>query len=121
MPTAHLDRLANDTPDVRKTLPLDDALLRAAITEVSNRVGAPVISKKMVLATPESTYHAVGRTLDVTDDVIDLLGLTGVSAAAAKEALNGLMSPNGKPVTEKLQSDRLSGRIPLGQLTTPEK
>ena len=121
LPTAHLDRLANDTPDVRKTLPLDDALLRAAITEVSNRVGAPVISKKMVLATPESTYHAVGRTLDVTDDVIDLLGLTGVSAAAAKEALNGLMSPNGKPVTEKLQSDRLSGRIPLGQLTTPEK
>ena len=121
LPTAHLDRLANDTPDVRKTLPLDDALLRAAITEVSNRVGAPVISKKMVLATPESTYHAVGRTLDVTDDVVDLLGLTGVSAAAAKEALNGLMSPNGKPVTEKLQSDRLSGRIPLGQLTTPEK
>ena len=121
LPTVVLDRLANDTPDVRKTLPLDDALLRAAITEVSNRVGAPVISKRMVLATPESTYHAVGRTLDVTDDVIDLLGLTGVSAAAAKEALNGLMSPNGKPVTEKLQSDRLSGRIPLGQLTTPEK
>lgn len=121
LPTVLLDRLANDTPDVRKTLPLDDALLRAAITEVSNRVGAPVISKKMVLATPESTYHAVGRTLDVTDDVVDLLGLTGVSAAAAKEALNGLMSPNGKPVTEKLQSDRLSGRIPLGQLTTPEK
>ena len=121
LPTAVLDRLANDTPDSRKTLPLDDALLRAAITEVSNRVGAPVISKRMVLATPESTYHAVGRTLDVTDDVIDLLGLTGVSAAAAKEALNGLMSPNGKPVTEKLQSDRLSGRIPLGQLTTPEK
>lgn len=121
LPTVLLDRLANDTPDVRKTLPLDDALLRAAITEVSNRVGAPVISKRMVLATPESTYHAVGRTLDVTDDVIDLLGLTGVSAAAAKEALNGLMSPNGKPVTEKLQSDRLSGRIPLGQLTTPEK
>ena len=121
LPTVLLDRLANDTSDVRKTLPLDDALLRAAITEVSNRVGAPVISKKMVLATPESTYHAVGRTLDVTDDVVDLLGLTGVSAAAAKEALNGLMSPNGKPVTEKLQSDRLSGRIPLGQLTTPEK
>ncbi len=121
LPTVLLDRLANDTPNVRKTLPLDDALLRAAITEVSNRVGAPVISKRMVLATPESTYHAVGRTLDVTDDVIDLLGLTGVSAAAAKEALNGLMSPNGKPVTEKLQSDRLSGRIPLGQLTTPEK
>ena len=121
LPTAHLDRLANDTPDGRKTLPLDDALLRAAITEVSNRVGAPVISKRMVLATPESTYHAVGRTLDVTDDVVDLLGLTGVSAAAAKEALNGLMNPNGKPVTEKLQSDRLSGRIPLGQLTTPEK
>ena len=121
LPTAVLDRLANDTPDSRKTLPLDDALLRAAITEVSNRVGAPVISKRMVLATPESTYHAVGRTLDVTDDVVDLLGLTGVSAAAAKEALNGLISPNGKPVTEKLQSDRLSGRIPLGQLTTPEK
>lgn len=121
LPTVLLDRLANDTPNVRKTLPLDDALLRAAITEVSNRVGAPVISKRMVLATPESTYHAVGRTLDVTDDVIDLLGLTGVSAAAAKEALNGLISPNGKPVTEKLQSDRLSGRIPLGQLTTPEK
>ena len=116
LPTSVLDRLANDTPDMRRALALDDALLRAAITEVSNRVGAPVISKKLVLATPESTYNAVGRTLDVTDDVIDLLGLTGVSAAAAKEALNGLMSPNGKPVTEKLESDRLSGVIPLGQL-----
>lgn len=116
LPTSVLDRLANDTPDMRRALALDDALLRAAITEVSNRVGAPVISKKLVLATPESTYNAVGRTLDVTDDVIDLLGLTGVSAAAAKEALNGLMSPNGKPVTEKLESDRLSGVIPLGQM-----
>ena len=116
LPTSVLDRLANDTPEMRRALALDDALLRAAITEVSNRVGAPVISKKLVLATPESTYNAVGRTLDVTDDVIDLLGLTGVSAAAAKEALNGLMSPNGKPVTEKLESDRLSGVIPLGQL-----
>ena len=118
LPTSVLDRLANDTPEMRRELALDDALLRAAITEVSNRVGAPVISKKLVLATPESTYNAVGRTLDVTDDVIDLLGLTGVSAAAAKEALNGLMSPNGKPVTEKLESDRLSGVIPLGQLNT---
>lgn len=118
LPTSVLDPLANDTPDMRRALALDDALLRAAITEVSNRVGAPVISKKLVLATPESTYNAVGRTLDVTDDVIDLLGLTSVSAAAAKEALNGLMSPNGKPVTEKLESDRLSGVIPLGQLNT---
>lgn len=118
LPTSVLDRLANDTPEMRRALALDDALLRAAITEVSNRVGAPVLSKKLVLATPESTYNAVGRTLDVTDDVIDLLGLTGVSAAAAKEALNGLMSPNGKPVTEKLESDRLSGVIPLGQLNT---
>ena len=118
LPTSVLDRLANDTPEMRRALALDDALLRAAITEVSNRVGAPVISKKLVLATPESTYNAVGRTLDVTDDVIDLLGLTGVSAAAAKEALNGLMSPNGKPVTKKLESDRLSGVIPLGQLNT---
>ena len=118
LPTSVLDRLANDTPEMRRALALDDALLHAAITEVSNRVGAPVISKKLVLATPESTYNAVGRTLDVTDDVIDLLGLTGVSAAAAKEALNGLMSPNGKPVTEKLESDRLSGVIPLGQLNT---
>lgn len=118
LPTSVLDRLANDTPEMRRELTLDDALLRAAITEVSNRVGAPVLSKKLVLATPESTYNAVGRTLDVTDDVIDLLGLTGVSAAAAKEALNGLMSPNGKPVTEKLESDRLSGVIPLGQLNT---
>lgn len=118
LPTSVLDRLANDTPEMRRELALDDALLRAAITEVSNRVGAPVLSKKLVLATPESTYNAVGRTLDVTDDVIDLLGLTGVSAAAAKEALNGLMSPNGKPVTEKLESDRLSGVIPLGQLNT---
>lgn len=116
LPTSVLDRLANDTPDMRRALALDDVLLRAAITEVSNRVGAPVISKKLVLATPESTYNAVGRTLDVTDDVIDLLGLTGVSAAAAKEALNGLINPNGKPVTEKLQSDRLSGVIPLGQM-----
>ena len=118
LPTSVLDRLANDTPEMRRELALDDALLRAAITEVSNRVGAPVLSKKLVLATPESTYNAVGRTLDVTDDVIDLLGLTGVSAVAAKEALNGLMSPNGKPVTEKLESDRLSGVIPLGQLNT---
>lgn len=116
LPTSVLDRLANDTPDMRRELALDDALLRAAITEVSNRVGAPVLSKKLVLATPESTYNAVGRTLDVTDDVIELLGLTGVSAAAAKEALNGLMSPNGKPVTKKLESDRLSGVIPLGQI-----
>lgn len=118
LPTSVLDRLANDTPEMRRELALDDALLRAAITEVSNRVGAPVLSKKLVLATPESTYNAVGRTLDVTDDVIDLLGLTGVSAVAAKEALNGLMSPNGKPMTEKLESDRLSGVIPLGQLNT---
>lgn len=116
LPTSVLDRLANDTPDMRRALALDDVLLRAAIIEVSNRVGAPVISKKLVLATPESTYNAVGRTLDVTDDVIDLLGLTGVSAAAAKEALNGLINPNGKPVAEKLQSDRLSGVIPLGQM-----
>ena len=118
LPTSVLDRLANDTPEMRRELALDDALLRAAITEVSNRVGAPVLSKKLVLATPESTYNAVGHTLDVTDDVIDLLGLTGVSAVAANEALNGLMSPNGKPVTEKLESDRLSGVIPLGQLNT---
>ena len=36
-----------------------------------------------------------GRTLDVTNLVIERLGLKNVSAAAAREVVSGLMSPSG--------------------------
>ena len=44
---------------------------------------------------PDAAHSTTGRTIDVTDLVVERLGLKHVSAAAAKEALAGLMSPAG--------------------------
>lgn len=87
--------LASDDEASRMTLPLDDALLRAAVMEASDMAGAPVLSRKAVLAMPDAAHSTTGRTIDVTDLVVERLGLKNVSAAAAKEALAGLMSPAG--------------------------
>lgn len=87
--------LATDDEASRMTLPLDDALLRAAVMEASDMAGAPVLSRKAVLAMPDAAHSTTGRTIDVTDLVVERLGLKNVSAAAAKEALAGLMSPAG--------------------------
>lgn len=87
--------LTTDDEASRMTLPLDDALLRAAVMEASDMAGAPVLSRKAVLAMPDAAHSTTGRTIDVTDLVVERLGLKNVSAAAAKEALAGLMSPAG--------------------------
>lgn len=87
--------LKTDDEASRMTLPLDDALLRAAVMEASDMAGAPVLSRKAVLAMPDAAHSTTGRTIDVTDLVVERLGLKNVSAAAAKEALAGLMSPAG--------------------------
>lgn len=87
--------LTTDDEASRMTLPLDDALLRAAVMEASDMAGAPVLSRKAVLAMPDAAHSTTGRTIDVTDLVVERLGLKNVSAAAAKEALTGLMSPAG--------------------------
>ena len=87
--------LKTDDEASRMTLPLDDALLRAAFMEASDMAGAPVLSRKAVLAMPDAPHSTTGRTIDVTDLVVERLGLKNVSAAAAKEALAGLMSPAG--------------------------
>lgn len=90
--------LAADDEASRMALPLDDALLRAAVMEASDMAGAPVLSRKAVLAMPAAAHSSTGRTIDVTDLVVERLGLKNVSAAAAKEALAGLMSPAGASV-----------------------
>lgn len=90
--------LAADDEASRMALPLDDALLRAAVMEASDMAGAPVLSRKAVLAMPAAAHSSTGRTIDVTELVVERLGLKNVSAAAAKEALAGLMSPEGANV-----------------------
>ena len=90
--------LASDDEASRMALPLDDALLRAAVMEASDMAGAPVLSRKAVLAMPAAAHSSTGRTIDVTELVVERLGLKNVSAAAAKEALAGLMSPAGANV-----------------------
>ena len=90
--------LAADDEASRMALPLDDALLRAAVMEASDMAGAPVLSRKAVLAMPAAAHSSTGRTIDVTELVVERLGLKNVSAAAAKEALAGLMSPAGASV-----------------------
>lgn len=90
--------LASDDEASRMALPLDDALLRAAVMEASDIAGAPVLSRKAVLAMPAAAHSSTGRTIDVTELVVERLGLKNVSAAAAKEALAGLMSPAGANV-----------------------
>ena len=90
--------LASDDEASRMALPLDDALLRAAVMEASDMAGAPVLSRKAVLAMPAAAHSSTGRTIDVTELVVERLGLKNVSAAAAKEALAGLMSPAGASV-----------------------
>lgn len=90
--------LASDDEASRMALPLDDSLLRAAVMEASDMAGAPVLSRKAVLAMPAAAHSSTGRTIDVTELVVERLGLKNVSAAAAKEALAGLMSPAGANV-----------------------
>lgn len=90
--------LASDDEASRMALPLDEALLRAAVMEASDMAGAPVLSRKAVLAMPAAAHSSTGRTIDVTELVVERLGLKNVSAAAAKEALAGLMSPAGANV-----------------------
>lgn len=87
--------IVTDNEASRMSLPLDDRLFRAAVMEAADRAGAPVLSRSAVLAMPDTAHSTTGRTLDVTNLVIERLGLKNVSAAAAREVVSGLMSPSG--------------------------
>ena len=63
--------------------------------DAADMAGAPVLSRAAVLAMPDPAHSTTGRTLDVTNLVIERLGLKNVSAAAAREVVSGLMSPSG--------------------------
>ena len=87
--------IVTDNEASRMSLPLDDRLFRAAVIEAADMAGAPVLSRSAVLAMPDTAHSTTGRTLDVTNLVIERLGLKNVSAAAAREVVSGLMSPSG--------------------------
>lgn len=87
--------IVTDNEASRMSLPLDDRLFRAAVMEAADMAGAPVLSRSAVLAMPDTAHSTTGRTLDVTNLVIERLGLKNVSAAAAREVVSGLMSPSG--------------------------
>lgn len=87
--------IVTDNEASRMSLPLDDRLFRAAVMEAADMAGAPVLSRAAVLAMPDPAHSTTGRTLDVTNLVIERLGLKNVSAAAAREVVSGLMSPSG--------------------------
>lgn len=87
--------IVTDNEASRMSLPLDDRLFRAAVIEAADMTGAPVLSRAAVLAMPDPVHSTTGRTLDVTNLVIERLGLKNVSAAAAREVVSGLMSPSG--------------------------
>lgn len=87
--------IVTDNEASRMSLPLDDRLFRAVVMEAADMAGAPVLSRAAVLAMPDPAHSTTGRTLDVTNLVIERLGLKNVSAAAAREVVSGLMSPSG--------------------------
>lgn len=128
LPSEMRARLEHDTPDERMALPLDDRLLKAALRETADWVGAPILSKSVVLAMPDIAHAPIGHTLDVTEEVVKRLGLAGVSAAAAKEALIVMLNPRHEPnltpfafdrLTVKTPTDRSAGDAPATPSSTP--
>ena len=70
---------------------LSDLHFRAAIQQTADLLGAPVMSAKTVLAIPkagEEKHPLATQTLDITENVKALLGLSRLENAAARELLN---------------------------------
>lgn len=70
---------------------LTDLHFRAALKEAADRLGAPVMSASTVLAIPsagEEKHPLATQTLDITEDVKALLGLSGLESAALRDLLN---------------------------------
>lgn len=122
LPSHLREQLANDTPEARMALPLTDELLRAAIVECADEVGAPVVSRKMVLAVP-AVSSAQGASVDVTANIASRLGLTGISAAAAREAIEATLMPNSpaSPLAPSVPTeDGRSATPPEASAKTPD-
>ena len=119
LPSHLREQLANDTPEARMALPLTDELLRAAIVECADEVGAPVVSRKMVLAVP-AVSSAQGASVDVTANIARRLGLTGISAAAAREAIEATLMPNSPAAPFVPAEDGRSATLPEASAKTPD-
>ena len=107
--------LGSGSDPERMALPLDDRLLKAAFMEAADMVGAPVLSRKAVLAMPDLPHSTTGRTVDVTALVVERLGLKNVSAAAAKEVIAGLMSPDGTLPEPAAMQKKAKKPVPAGE------
>lgn len=92
LPAELREKLTDDTPETRLSLPLSDELLRAALLECADETGTPVLSRRTVLALPAESF-AQGAALDVTARVAERLGLSGISAAAARQAVEAGLTP----------------------------
>lgn len=86
------EKLGDGSDEARLSLPLSDELLRAALLECADETGAPVVSRRMVLALPAAS-SAQGAAVDVTARVAERLGLAGISAAAARRAVEAALEP----------------------------
>ena len=118
-PSHNREQLANDTPEALMAIPLTDELLRAAIVECADEVGAPVVSRKMVLAVP-AVSSAQGASVDVTANIASRLGLTGISAAAAREAIEATLMPNSPAAPFVPAEDGRSATLPEASAKTPD-
>ena len=83
---------------------LTDLHFRAALKEAADRLGAPVMSASTVLAIPsagEEKHPLATQTLDITEDVKALLGLSGLESAALRDLVNQWLKAE-----ERLQANR---------------
>jgi hypothetical protein len=90
LPEEHRPPIEDDTAARRLKIPVNDRLLKAALAQVSDEIAMPVIARTAFLALPAEFKNS---GLDVTDEVLTLLGLSGVSMPIAKKAIENLLVP----------------------------
>jgi hypothetical protein len=90
LPEEHRPPIEDDTAARRLKIPMNDGLLKAALAQVSDEIAMPVIARTAFLALPAEFKNS---GLDVTDEVLTLLGLSGVSMPIAKKAIENLLVP----------------------------
>ena len=90
LPEEHRFPIEADTAARRLKIPMNDGLLKAALAQVSDEIAMPVIARTAFLALPAEFKNS---GLDVTDEVLTLLGLSGVSMPIAKKAIENLLVP----------------------------
>jgi hypothetical protein len=90
LPEEHRPPIEDDTAARRLKIPMNDGVLKAALAQVSDEIAMPVFATTAFLALP-SEYQNSG--IDVTDEVLALLGLSGVSMPIAKKAIENLLVP----------------------------